>query len=72
MLFENYDLYWLSDDIKQWNIELPKYHWIVFTIDTNLRFYMKVLIEYSIEKYSYTMSKHEFVNFLTKLFYHKF
>lgn len=64
------DLYWLPNYVKLWKLELLEKHWIVFTIDNDLNFYMKVLTMYSKEKYSYNMPKHEFINFFSKLFYH--
>lgn len=68
MINLNYDLYWLSNNVKSWNLDLSENHWIVFTIDNNLNFYMKVLIMYNKEKYSYNMSKHEFIDFFQNYF----
>lgn len=61
----NDDLYWLPDDIKKWDIQLPENKWIVFAIDDNLRFYVK-----NSKNYCYMMSEYEFINFFAKLFYH--
>jgi len=69
MIFENHDLYWLSNEVKQWQFKLPKPYWF-FNIDNTFNFSIKALSMSEYKSYSSPMAEQEFIDFFAKLFYH--